>query len=68
MTATCSHCGRKMPPDPDGHEIAVQWTVVRIEVHNLKNIAISYMYLCPHCTIQTSSRQTTLPNTNHPTG
>ena len=55
-----------MPPDPDGHEIAARWTVVRIEVHNIKNISISYMYLCPHCTIQTSSRQASLTLTQHP--
>lgn len=49
-----------MPPDPDGHEIAVEWTVVRIETHNHKNVAISYMYLCLRCTLQTASRQTSL--------
>ena len=57
---TCSHCKRTMSSDRSGHEIAVGWTVVRIEVHNQEKIEIGYLYLCPNCTIETVSRQATL--------
>ena len=56
----CSHCKKPMPPDRTGHEIAVSWTIVRLEVHNQEKIEIGYLYLCPGCTIETVSRQTTL--------
>jgi hypothetical protein len=57
---TCSSCAKTMPPDRAGHEIAVGWTVVRLETHNQENIEIGYLYICPNCTIKTVSRQTTL--------
>jgi hypothetical protein len=52
-----------MPRDPDGHEIPVGWTVIRLEQHNQLVITITYLYLCQHCMISTSSRQTTLEHT-----
>jgi hypothetical protein len=50
-----------MTPDrPAGHEIPVGWTIVRLETHNQEKIDIGYLYLCPGCTIEVVSRQTTL--------
>jgi hypothetical protein len=50
-----------MTPDrPAGHEIQVGWTIVRLETHNQEKIDIGYLYLCPGCTIEVVSRQTTL--------
>lgn len=51
-----------MTPDRQGHEIAIGWTVVRIELHNQKDLDIGYLYLCPGCMIQTASRQVKLPS------
>ena len=60
MAVVCSHCQLPMPPDRGGHEIAVGWTVVRIETHNQKDIDIYYLYLCPGDMLKTTSRQATL--------
>lgn len=61
MVIVCSHCQKTMPPDRQGHEIAVGWSVVRIELHNQKDLEIGYMYLCSGCMIQTTTRQIALP-------
>jgi hypothetical protein len=59
----CSHCDLPMPRDPDGFEIPVGWTVVRLEQHHKLELTITYLYLCSRCMISTSSRQTSLLET-----
>lgn len=50
-----------MPRDPQGHEIPVEWTVVRVEKHGRKFIHVEYHYLCEHCAISFATKQTSLP-------
>jgi hypothetical protein len=50
-----------MPRDPEGHEIHVEWTVVRVEKHGRKFIDVKYHYLCQDCALGFCSRQTSLP-------
>lgn len=57
MTFQCSHCKCDMPRSHGDHEIAVGWTVVRVEQHNVKNVSIGYLYLCPDDMLDTKSRQ-----------
>lgn len=54
---TCTGCGKNMPPDPGGHEIAVEWTVARVEAHHQGNLIITYLYACPGCSITVSPMQ-----------
>jgi hypothetical protein len=54
---SCSCCGRKMPPDPGGFEIPVDWATVKVEEHRKTKIDVRYLYLCPHCTIILAPRQ-----------
>lgn len=49
-----------MPPDKDGNEIPVDWTVIRIEEHLQTKMIIGYHYLCPNCTFTLLPKQTTL--------
>jgi hypothetical protein len=56
----CSCCSALMPRDRQGHEIAVEWTVVRIETHGQMEIEISYAYLCPECKIELVRKQVPL--------
>lgn len=49
-----------MPQNRGALEIAVGWTVVRVEQHGVKNISIGYLYLCPDDILETKSRQITL--------
>jgi hypothetical protein len=60
MTFSCSHCGHTMPQNHGAFEIAVGWTVIRVEQHSAKNISIGYLYLCPDDMLETKSRQVTL--------
>ncbi len=49
-----------MPLPRDGHEIAVGWTVARIESHGSATLSIGYMYVCPDCHITVTRSQTSL--------
>jgi hypothetical protein len=60
---TCSGCQLPMPPSKDGHEIAVGWTVVRIETHGNITLTTGYLYICPGCTFHVTPNQTTIPGT-----
>jgi hypothetical protein len=49
-----------MPRDPGGHEIPVEWSVVRVEKHGRKFLNVEYHYLCPDCTVTFQCLQTSL--------
>jgi hypothetical protein len=49
-----------MPPDKEGHEIAIGWAVARVERHQAKTIHIEYLYLCQGCTLTPSPLQSSL--------
>ena len=60
MIFACSHCGRTMPQSRGALEIAIGWTVVRVEQHNDKDVSIGYLYLCPNDMLDTKSKQVEL--------
>jgi len=49
-----------MPQSRGTLEIAVGWTVIRVEQHGAKNISVGYLYLCPDDMLETKCRQVTL--------
>jgi hypothetical protein len=46
-----------MPRDREGHEIAIEWSVIRIETHGKNELEIGYLYLCPGCKIELVRKQ-----------
>jgi hypothetical protein len=49
-----------MPHTRGALEIAVGWTVVRVEQHNTNDLSIGYIYLCPDDQLYTRPKQASL--------
>jgi len=65
VTYNCSHCLKPMPPSRDGREIAVGWTVMRVELHGDSTINVGYLYLCPNDMMATLPKQLSLNDEPH---